>query len=129
VLAGGAGRPRQGEGEPRPAVVGAAEAAAVEQAAAPEVSSKPPPLPVTQPTPSAKAGWRMAFIILVVLAVVTCLTSIVAFLIFGSTPSETTTPQEDWLYAAFCCLLPIGGAGAILGGIGGFIWYTRLRER
>ena len=53
----------------------------------------------------------------------------IAFLIFVSIPGEDMTRQEDWLYAAFCCLLPIGGVGAILGGIGGFIWYTRLRER
>jgi hypothetical protein len=71
----------------------------------------------------------MAFIILVVLAVIACLAGIVAFLIFGSMEGEAATPAEDWLFSAICCLLPIGGTGALLGGIGGIIWYTRLREQ
>ena len=89
----------------------------------------PPMPPPAQPSFSAKKGWRVAFIALLVLGIIACLAGIASFLLFGSVGGETTTPQEDWLYATICCLLPIGGLGAILAALGGAIWYTRLRER
>jgi hypothetical protein len=121
-------------GAPRPPAAGSVEPAEGQPVAAPESTPTLPPFvePPPPSTPSALSpggGWRTAFIILVVLAVIACLAGIVAFLIFGSMEGEATTPAEDWLFSAICCLLPIGGMGALLGGISGIIWYTRLREQ
>jgi hypothetical protein len=121
-------------GAPRPASGGAAEPAKPDQPAAPQVAPSPPPfvpaaLPAAHPIASAQKGWRAAFITLVVLGAITCVVGLAAFLIFGSIPGENMTPQEDWLYSAVCCLLPIGGIGALLVVIGGVIWYTRVRKQ
>jgi hypothetical protein len=70
----------------------------------------------------------VAFPVLLVLGILACLFGLAAFLLFGSTGSDTTTPAEDWLIGAICCLLPIGGLGAILLAFGGAIWYTRIRD-
>ena len=60
---------------------------------------------------------------------VLCLGGVVAFLLFGLMEGENTTPAEDWLYSALCCLLPIGGTGAILATVGLVLWSLRLRDR
>jgi len=92
----------------------------------PRLESTPTPPP--PPADSSLMKWRVAFFTLIILGVLACCAGLASFALFGSTPSAETTPQEDWLYATICCLLPIGGAGAILATIGGVIWYTRLRE-
>jgi hypothetical protein len=115
-------------GAPRPAAAVSGGPAEKEQPGG-LLPPVPAPPPSAAPTASARARWRSAFIVLVVLAAIACVAGIVAFFVFGSMPGEATTPEQDWLFSAMCCLLPIGGTGAILGAIGGFIWYTRLRER
>jgi hypothetical protein len=120
-------------GAPHPASGGAVEPVKPDQPAVPPVAPGPPPvapaaLPSARPTAPAQKGWRAAFITLVVLGAITCVVGLAAFLIFGSTPGENMTPQEDWLYSAVCCLLPIGGIGALLMAIGAVIWYTRVRK-
>jgi hypothetical protein len=77
----------------------------------------------------SQTGWRVAFIALVLLGALACLAGLVAFLLMGLTESDVTTPQEDWLYATLCCLLPIGGTGAILVITGVAIWFRQLRQR
>jgi hypothetical protein len=72
-------------------------------------------------------SWRVAFVVLLVLGVLSCLAGILAFVLFGSMPGENTTVQEDWLFSAFCCLLPIGGAGLLMLAAGVTIWFSRLR--
>jgi hypothetical protein len=72
-------------------------------------------------------GWRVAFVVLLVLGVLTCLAGLLAFVLFGSMPGENTTVQEDWLFSAFCCLLPIGGIGLVMLAAGVTIWFSRLR--
>jgi hypothetical protein len=84
---------------------------------------------LAQPSSSSETRWRVAAVVLVVLGALACIAGIAAFLLFGLTPSETSTPQEDWLFSTICCLLPIGGSGVLLAAIAGIIWYTRLRER
>jgi hypothetical protein len=71
----------------------------------------------------------VAFFVLIILGAIACLAGVAAFLLFGLTDSDVATPQENWLYATFCCLLPIAGSGALLllGSLG--IWYSRLRDR
>ena len=69
----------------------------------------------------------MAFVVCLRLGIHACLAGLLAFVLFGSTPGENTTVQEDWLYSAFCCLLPIGGTGLVLLAAGVTIWFSRLR--
>lgn len=57
------------------------------------------------------------------------LLGLAAFLLFGLTESDFATPQENWLYATLCCLLPIAGSGFILAAAGAAIWWFRLRNR
>lgn len=114
-------------GAPRPA-----PPEAVEPSPAPEPKrppSVPPVPPSTQPNSSAEVRWRVASIVLLVLGVLACLAGLIAFALVGSIGGETTTVEEDWLFSAFCCLLPIGGTGAILAAVGAVIWYTRLKRR
>jgi hypothetical protein len=119
VFCGECGAPRAPSTEP-------AEPVEAEQPAPPVL----PPAPTSaQPTSPTGTGWRVAFIVLVVLGAIACIAGILVFVLVGSLESEAMTPQEDWLYSALCCLLPIGGTGAILAASGGLIWYTRLRER
>lgn len=92
----------------------------------PHAPARPQPV---RPSAASDTGWRVAFIVLVVLGAFACVAGIATFLLFGATSTETTTPAEDWLYSAICCLLPIGGTGTLLAAIGGVIWYTRLRSR
>jgi hypothetical protein len=122
-------------GAPRPSMPQPDEPLLTSQATAETAPVPPSPVPPAPPVPSAgrpslsgEKGWRTAFIALVVLGAIACVVGIAAFLIFGSIPGENTTPQEDWIYATICCLLPIGGSGALLGAAGGVIWYTRLRK-
>ena len=116
-----------------PGSVAAAPAASEEPAAAGPPPAQPsfsPPAPAAaQPSITANQRWRAATIALFVLGILACVVSLIAFFLFGSTPSEATTVAEDWIFSAICCLLPIGGSGAVLLIIGAIIWYTRLRER
>lgn len=96
--------------------------------------SSPTPDPVTSPPlpspPSAAptTGWRVATVLLVVLGVLVCLAALLTFLFAGTLEYESMTGLENWLFSALCCLLPIGGAGAILLAVGVVMWYTRLRQ-
>ena len=118
-------------GAPRPSLTEAAQLAVEEPSAAQPLPTPPPPPP---PQPAARsasptAGWRVSVIILGVLAAVLCLLGLAAFLLFGLTESEGFTPEENWLFATFCCLLPIAGAGVILVLAAVGIWFARLRNR
>ncbi len=114
-------------GAPRPTTI--EEATPPTVAARPAVARPPSPAPPGgQPRPQTETRWRAAFITLVTLGAIACVVGLAAFLLFGSIPGETTTPKEDWLFATACCLLPIGGTGAILALLGGVIWYVQLRE-
>ena len=98
------------------------------------------PSPGTSPAPSAAApsparpasapgtGWHVAAIALAVLGVVTCLASVLVFLFAGFLEYESMTTLENWLFSAFCCLLPIGGVDTVLIAAGVAVWYTRLRN-
>jgi nitrate reductase gamma subunit len=70
----------------------------------------------------------VAVIVLGITAAILCLMGVAAFLLFGLTESDVTSPAEDWLYATFCCLLPIAGMGAILAIAALGIWWVRLRN-
>jgi hypothetical protein len=91
-------------------------------------------VPTSDPSPSLSPAsvdtrWRVSFTVLLVLGGLACLASLVAFLLVGSIGGDTTTPTEDWLISAFCCLLPLGGAGAVLAAASAAIWYSRVRSR
>ena len=127
-------------GAPRPSAAEAIESAAEEPSAVPDPAASVQPLTDVSPTgpgpslPAASSGpseaaWRPAVIVLIVLGVIACLAGLLGFLLLGSVGGETTTTQEDWLIGALCCLLPIGGTGALLAAVGAAIWYTRLRRR
>jgi hypothetical protein len=120
-------------GAPRPSQ---AEVSETKDLARAEVVTPAELTPRADPVPAAPArsepastGWRVAFIVLVVLGAIACIAGVLAFLLFGSMESEATTPAEDWLYAALCCLLPIGGTGVLLATGGLAIWYARVRNR
>ncbi|MFC2036747.1 zinc ribbon domain-containing protein [Chloroflexota bacterium] len=136
-------------GAPRSAPAEASEPGADGPPATPEpdLVAEPPPGGATPPRPalstaegpalsavegpasSPEAGWRVAFPVLVVLGVLACVAGLFAFVLVGSIGGDTTTPQEDWLISALCCLLPVGGAGLALAAAGAGIWHTRLRGR
>jgi hypothetical protein len=78
---------------------------------------------------AAETRWRIAAIVLVGLGLLACLAGLVGFLLVGLIGGDTTTKQEDWLFGTLCCLLPVGGAGAILVALGAAAWYTRLRSQ
>ena len=86
-------------------------------------------LPPPRSTASPEAGWRVAFFVLLGLGIMACLAGVLAFVLVGSIGGDTTTVQEDWLISSLCCLLPVGGTGAILVAGGAIIWYMRLRSR
>jgi hypothetical protein len=67
--------------------------------------------------------------VLGVTAAILCLIGLAAFLLFGLTDSDVASPTENWLYATFCCLLPIAGTGVVLAIAGLGIWWVRLRNR
>ncbi len=101
----------------------------------PEIASPPPPdapaaapppaAPV--PAPSSRTGWRAAFVALIVVGVLVCIVGILAFVLAGVTETEGWTAQENWLFSAGCCLLPIAGSGLVLVLAGVGIWFARLR--
>jgi hypothetical protein len=68
-------------------------------------------------------------IVLGILAAILCLLGLVTFLLFGLTESDVASPTENWLYATFCCLLPIAGTGGVMAVVGLGIWWIRLRNR
>lgn len=75
-----------------------------------------------------ESAWRAGFYILLVLGVLACLAGLILFLAFGLSESDVATPEENWLYSTICCLLPIGGTGAMLLLAGIAIRHARLRE-
>ena len=81
-----------------------------------------------KPTSTSVSGWRVAVVALVAFGALACISGILAFLVFGLIGGETTTAAEDWLFSTLCCLLPIGGVGAVLVAAGGLVWYLRLRD-
>lgn len=98
------------------------------------VELQPPAPVVPQAGPAAPADarqrpWRVMTIILGILAAILCLAGTSTFFLTGLTETEGITTQENWIYATFCCLLPLAGAGAILGIAGLGIWFTRLKNR
>lgn len=100
--------------------------------APPTPQAAPPPQRPPAPRPpqsSSNTAWRVAAIVLVIVGAIMCILGLSAFLIFGLTESEVATPTENWLYATFCCLLPIAGSGGILALAAAGIWYSRLRDR
>ncbi len=115
-------------GAPRPAAA-EGSAPAPPPVAADLPPSVPPPLAAAQAPSSTRSRWRVAFITLVMLGALTCLIALASFLLFGLTESDRFTTEENWLYATLCCLLPIGGIGALLAATGLGIWYTRLKKR
>lgn len=110
-------------GAPRPV---SSELEEVSPDAAPTPGSGTPP--PTPPAAEPGTGWRVATAVLVVLGILACLAALLAFLFAGTLEYEDMTTLENWLFSAFCCLLPIGGAGVILIAVGAVVWYTRLRN-
>jgi ascorbate-specific PTS system EIIC-type component UlaA len=84
--------------------------------------------PGAWPSAGGTTGWRAAFIVLLVVGALICLLGVLVFLVFGLTEAEGWTTGENWAFSAFCCLLPIGGAGLVLLMAGAGIWYARLRK-
>jgi len=108
-------------GVPRPLSDGGAE---------PLPDSSPAPA-VPSPVPSVGSpgtGWQIAAIVSAVLGGIVCLLAILVSLIAGLSEYESMTALENWLFSAFCCLFPIGGAGAIFIGFAATVWYKRLRR-
>jgi hypothetical protein len=134
LFCGECGAPRRSLDEVIESVTGE-EQAKVEQPV--KVIAPPPKPPKPRPSmasaiPSAdspRSGWRVAVILLITLGVLACIVALVAFVVFGRMEGEDTTPAEDWLFSAFCCLLPIGAIGAVFLGTGVFFWFRRLRNR
>jgi hypothetical protein len=140
MFCGECGAPRSTLSEPSeteaavPVVGSSAEAgpssAALLEAAGPGAGrseAEHPSAPSTLQLRASVTRWRVAFVVLLVLGVLACLAGSLAFVLFGSIPGENTTVQEDWLYSAFCCLLPIGGSGLVLLAASVTIWFSRLR--
>lgn len=94
-----------------------------------EVTPEPGASPTASRARPATGGWRLSFVLLLVLGVLACLIAMAAFVLFGVTPTEDFTPTENWLFSAFCCLLPIGAISVALFMAGSAIWFTRLRDR
>jgi hypothetical protein len=96
----------------------------------PDLPPAPAPvLPASQSSATSESRWRVATMVLIVLGILTCLAGLLAFLLAGFMEYEAMTVAENWLFSALCCLLPIGGAGAILIAVGAGLWYSRLRRR
>lgn len=98
----------------------------VPQPALDSPASAPPAPP---PAPSPVVRYRALFIVLVVLGIITCILALVSFLVVGALPSDVTTPQEDWVLSAVCCLLPLGAAGLILLTAAVIVWRKLLWNR
>ena len=134
-------------GAPRGETAEKAEPAAAQLSTSSEVTppsgpltdlSSPSSAPVDQPSvlpplsglpASLGEGRQVVGVVMIGLGVLACLGGLLGFLLLGSIGGETTTVQEDWLIAALCCLLPLGGAGILLAAVGGTIWYARQRHR
>jgi hypothetical protein len=110
-------------GAPRPSVAPPSEPVGATPPVAPL-----PPRPASPPS-SSGTGWRVVVIVLGILAAILCLLGLVTFLLFGLTESDVASPTENWLYATFCCLLPIAGTGGVMAVAGLGIWWIRLRNR
>ena len=101
----------------------------------PEAATSPPPdMPVAAPAPAAtvpvpfsRTGLRAASVSLIVVGILICIVGILAFVLAGVTETEGWTAQENWLFSAGCCLLPIAGSGLLLALAGVGIWFARLR--
>jgi hypothetical protein len=82
-----------------------------------------------RPPESRQRLWQIGAITLGLLGVLLCLAGLAAFLLFGLTDSEFASPEENWLYATICCLIPIAGTGLMFGLAAVGIWLARLRKR
>ncbi len=93
----------------------------------PQANVPPSPPPARRSDP--ERGWLVAAAVLGTIAVLFCVLGILATVLFGIAPAEDVTPAEQWLMSAICCLLPIGGVGAVAGVAALVIWWSRLRNR
>jgi hypothetical protein len=105
-------------GAPRPSLA---------EATPPEAQE--PTVPQSAPSTSPTTGWRVSVIILAIVAAILCLVGLAAFLLFGLTETEGFTTQENWLFATFCCLLPIAGTGGVVAVAAVGVWLARVRNR
>jgi hypothetical protein len=88
-----------------------------------------PAVDAPPPAPSPVARYRVLFIVLIVLGIVTCILALISFLVVGALPSDVTTPQDDWLLSGICCLLPFGvvGVGLLIAAV--VVWRKLHRDR
>ncbi len=93
-----------------------------------EPQANVPPSPPARRSDPERA-WLVAAAVLGTIAVLLCVLGILAFVLIGIIPAEDVTQTEGWLISATCCLLPIGGAGAVAGIAALVIWWSRLRNR
>jgi len=93
----------------------------------PQADLLPGPPPPRRPDP--ERGWFVAAAVLGTIGVLLCVLGILAFVLVGIIPAEGVPQTEGWLISATCCLLPIGGAGAVAGVAALVIWWARLRNR
>ena len=114
-------------GAPRPEAAVAPESPL--PAPQPAAPPSPPPAQPAQPTRSSATGWRVAAIVLGALGLICCLVGVSSFLVFGLTSTEGYSTTENWLYATFLCLVPIGGVGGVLAIVAAVIWRKLARER
>lgn len=110
-------------GTPRPQ--GATTARSASMAARPAVPSARPAVQSARPP---EAGWRVAAIVLGSLGLICCLLGLSSVLLFGLTPSEGYPSSQNWLYATFLCLVPIGGIGLLLAIAAAIIWRTQVKS-
>jgi hypothetical protein len=110
-------------GVPRP--VASEPEEALPNAAPTSDTITPPPAP---PAAEPRTGWRVASVVSLVLGLLACVAGVLAFLLGGTLEYEGWGTTENWLFAAFCCLLPIGGAGIVLIAVGAAVWFKRLRN-
>jgi len=68
----------------------------------------------------------VAAIVVGSLGLLCCLLGISSFLLFGLTPSESYSSSQNWIYATFLCLMPIGGIGLVLAIAAAIIWRTQV---
>ncbi len=86
----------------------------------------PPAQPTARSTRPPEAGWRVAAIVVGSLGLICCLLGISSFLLFGLTSSESYSSSQNWIYATFLCLVPIGGIGLVLAIAAAIIWRTQI---
>lgn len=88
-----------------------------------------PPVPAPARRSDPERGWRVAAAVLGSIAALLCVLAIIATVLFGMIPAEDLTTTENWIISSVCCLVPIGGVGAVAGVAALVIWLTQLRNR